>query len=142
VKIVFLVAAICVASFSLANGDHVDDVISAQMKERQIPGVSLAVIMDGKIVREQAYGFRDEAQTQPATPATLFQAASVSKPVTALAALHLVEQGRVSLDEDINSKLRSWHIPDNRFTKDHPVTLRLILSHSAGLTVSGFPATP
>lgn len=110
-KIVFLVATICVASFRFANGDHLDDVISAQMKERQIPGVSLAVIMDGKIVREQAYGFLDEAQTQPVTPATLFQAASVSKPVAALAALHLVEQGRVSLDEDINSKLRSWAHP-------------------------------
>ncbi len=138
-KTVFLVAAICVASVSFANADHVDDVISAQMKERQIPGVALAVIKGGTIVREQAYGYCDGAHTQPITPATLFEAASVSKPVAALAALHLVEQGRVSLDENINSKLRSWHIPDNRFTKDHPVTLRLILSHSAGLTVSGFP---
>ena len=135
----FLIAAICVASSSLANGDHVDDVISARMKERQISGVALAVIKDGKIVREQAYGFRDEAHTLPVTPATLFQAASVSKPIAALAALHLVEQGRVSLDEDINSKLRSWHIPENRFTKDHPVTLRLILCHGAGLTGSFFP---
>lgn len=134
-----LPAVICVASVSFANGDHVDDVISAQMKERQVPGFALAVIEDGKIVREQAYGFQDKAQTQPVTPATLFQAASVSKPVAALGALHLVEQGRVSLDEDINSKLHSWHIPENRFTKTHPVTLRLILCHSAGLTGSGFP---
>jgi CubicO group peptidase (beta-lactamase class C family) len=128
------------ASVSIVNADHVDDVITAQMKERQIPGLALAVIDGGKIVREQGYGFRDEGHTEPITPATLFQAASVSKPVAALGALHLVEQGRLSLDEDINSALRSWRIPDNRFTKTHPVTLRLILSHSAGLTVEGFPA--
>jgi len=127
------------ASASIVNADHVDDVITAQMKERQIPGVALAVIEGGKIVREQGYGFRDESHTEPITPETLFQAASVSKPVAALGALRLVEEGRISLDEDINSKLRSWRVPDNHFTKNHPVTLRLILSHSAGLTVDGFP---
>src|SRR6266446_6991463 len=127
-KTALLVAAICIALSRLANGDHVDDVIAAQMKERQIPGIALAVIQDGKILREQGYGFGDEAHKKLITPATLFQAASVSKPVAALGALRLVEQGRISLDEDINSKLRSWHVPDNRFTKNHPVTLRLILS--------------
>jgi len=127
------------ASASIVNADHVDDVITTQMRERQIPGVALAVIEGGKIVREQGYGFRDEGRVEPVTPATLFQAASVSKPVAALGALRLVEEGRISLDEDINSKLRSWRVPDNHFTKNHPVTLRLILSHSAGLTVDGFP---
>jgi CubicO group peptidase (beta-lactamase class C family) len=139
VKTLSRVAAILMASASIVNADHVDDVITAQMKERQIPGVALAVIQDGKIVREQGYGFGDEAHKEPITPATLFQAASVSKPVAALGALRLIEQGRISLDQDINSVLRSWHIPDNDFTKAHPVTLRLILSHSAGLTVHGFP---
>jgi CubicO group peptidase (beta-lactamase class C family) len=127
------------ASASIVNADHVDDVITNQMRERQIPGVALAVIEGGKIVREQGYGFRDEGRVEPVTPATLFQAASVSKPVAALGALRLVEEGRISLDEDINSKLRSWRVPGNHFTKNHPVTLRLILSHSAGLTVDGFP---
>jgi CubicO group peptidase (beta-lactamase class C family) len=127
------------ASASIVNADHVDDVITTQMRERQIPGVALAVIEGGEIVREQGYGFRDEGRVEPVTPATLFQAASVSKPVAALGALRLVEEGRISLDEDINSKLRSWRVPDNHFTKNHPVTLRLILSHSAGLTVDGFP---
>ena len=72
------------------------------------------------------------------TATTLFQAASVSKPVAALGALRLVEQGKVSLDENINEKLRAWHLPENRFTRQHPVTLRLILCHRAGLTVHGF----
>ena len=72
------------------------------------------------------------------TPSTLFEAASVSKPVAALGALHLVEQGKVSLDENINARLHSWRVPDNHFTEEHPVTLRLILCHCAGLTVQGF----
>lgn len=138
-KAAFFAAAIFIASSRIAKGDQVDDVITTQMRERQIPGVAVAVIQDGKIVREQGYGFGDEAHKEPITPATLFQAASVSKPVAALGALHLVEQGRLSLDENVNSALRTWHIPDNHFTKIHPVTLRLILSHSAGLTVESFP---
>ena len=138
-KTVVLIVAVCFATVSIVRGDHVDDVITAQMKEREIPGVALAVIHGGKIVREQGYGYCDETRTERITPETLFQAASVSKPVAALGALHLVEQGRMSLDEDINRKLRSWRIPDNRFTNKHPVTLRLILSHSAGLTVPSFP---
>lgn len=136
-KTISCIVALWIVSVRLVNADHVDDVISAQMKLRRIPGVALAVIEGGKIIREQAYGFADEANTQPVSPTTLFQAASVSKPVAALGALHLVEQGRVSLDGDIDPKLRSWHLPRNRFTHDHPVTLRLILSHSADGPIPG-----
>jgi CubicO group peptidase (beta-lactamase class C family) len=138
VKIISGLVALCVITTTSALADHVDDVITAQMKDRQIPGMAIAIIHDGKIVREQGFGYGDAEHNDPITPATLFQAASVSKPVAALGALHLVEQGKISLDENINSKLRSWRIPDNQFTKDHPVTLRMILSHSGGLTVSGF----
>ncbi len=108
------------------------------MKERGVPGVALAVIENSAIVREQAYGWSDKGQQIPVTPATLFQAASVSKAVSAMGALRLVEEGKVSLDENINAKLRSWLLPENHFTHQHPVTLRLILSHNAGITVSGF----
>lgn len=128
----------CVASPTVTRGDHVDDVIGALMRERSIPGVALAVIENGKIVREQGYGWRDKERKLPVTQSTLFEAASVSKAVSALGVLRLVDEGKVSLDEDINSKLRSWSVPENKFTRQHPVSLRLILSHSAGLTVHGF----
>jgi CubicO group peptidase (beta-lactamase class C family) len=62
------------------------------MQERHVPGVALAVIQAGQIVREQGFGFADEETKTLVTPSTLFQAASVSKPVAALGALHLVEQ--------------------------------------------------
>ena len=124
----FLVAVLGASS---SQGDLVDDVIKAQMRERHIAGVALAVIQESRIIREQSYGLADEERKMPVTSSTLFQAASVSKPVAAVGALHLVEYGELSLDENVNAKLRRWKIPENRFTKNHPVTLRLILSHSA-----------
>ena len=108
------------------------------MRTRRIPGVAVAVIAGGKIIREQGYGYSDQARRIPVTPSTLFQAASVSKPVAALGALRLVDLGRLSLDENVNEKLRGWHLPENHFSKDRAVTLRLILCHRAGLTVQGF----
>lgn len=109
------------------------------MKKRGITGLSLAIIDGGAIVREQGYGFTDKGEKTPVTASTLFQAGSVSKPVAALGALHLVDRGLLSLDEDVNTKLRTWTVPRNKFTDAHMVTLRLLLSHSAGMTVHGFP---
>ena len=73
------------------------------------------------------------------TTRTLFQAGSISKPVAAAGALALVEQGKLALDEDVNQKLKTWKVPDNEFTKTEKVTLRRLMSHTAGLTVHGFP---
>ncbi|MES2472544.1 MAG: serine hydrolase, partial [Pseudomonadota bacterium] len=70
---------------------------------------------------------------------TLFQAGSISKPVAAIAALKLVEAGRLDLDANVNSYLKGWKVPDNVFTADKKVTLRGLLTHTAGLTVHGFP---
>jgi CubicO group peptidase (beta-lactamase class C family) len=103
-----------------------------------VPGVSVAVINNGKLEWAKGYGVVEAGGTTPVTPETLFQAASISKPVAALAALALVEQGKLSLDENVNAKLKSWQVPDNDFTKEQKVTLRRLLSHNAGLTVHGF----
>ena len=75
----------------------------------------------------------------PVSTSTLFQAGSVSKPVSALGALRLVEAGKLSLDGDVNAKLKLWRLPNNGFTTTEQVTLRRLLSHTAGLTVPGFP---
>jgi CubicO group peptidase (beta-lactamase class C family) len=81
----------------------------------------------------------EAGSTVPVTTRTLFQAGSISKPVAAAGALYLVEQGKISLDEDVNQKLTTWKVPENEFTKSQKVTLRRLMSHSAGLTVHGFP---
>lgn len=136
---VILAALLCLGKAVPLRADQVDEVVSAQMKERKITGLSLAIIDDGKIVKQQGYGFTDKGGRRPVTAFTLFQAGSVSKPVAALGALHLVDRGLLSLDEDVNTKLRTWIVPQNKYTDSRKVTLRLILSHTAGMTVHGFP---
>ena len=138
-KFLVAVGLIAFGSAFPLRADQVDDVIREQMKKRGIPGLSLAIIDGGKIVREQGYGFTDKSGKTAVTTATLFQAGSVSKPVAAMGALHLVDRGVLSLDEDVNTKLRTWKVPSNQFTDARKVTLRLLLSHSAGMTVHGFP---
>ena len=87
----------------------------------------------------KAYGLADADALSPATDATLFQAASISKPVSAMAALKKVEQGKLALEKNINDSLKTWKLPENELTKMRPVTLAELLSHSAGTTVHGFP---
>ena len=113
--------------------------LADRMEALGVPGVSIAVLDDGEIAWARGYGFADLESERPVTPRTLFQAASISKPVAALAALQLVQEGRVELDADVNDVLTSWRVPANRFTAEAPVTLRGLLTHRAGLGVSGFP---
>ena len=110
-----------------------------RMKYYNIPGVSVAVIDNGKIDWAKGYGIKETGGNDPVTPETLFQAASISKPVTALGTLQLVEKGILDLDSPVNDKLVSWKVPENEFSEKEKVTLRRLLTHSAGLTVTGFP---
>jgi CubicO group peptidase (beta-lactamase class C family) len=112
--------------------------ILEQMDRYHIPGMCVAMIENGEIAWSKAYGVLEAGRTDPVTPHSCFQAASISKPVAALAALRLVEQGRLDLDEDVNRKLVTWKVPENEFTRQQKVTLRRLLSHNAGLTVHGF----
>jgi len=109
------------------------------MEAYNVPGLSVAVIDNYKIAWAKGYGVIGSGSTTPVGAGTLFQAGSISKPVAATAALALVEKGRLALDEDVNQKLKSWKVPENEFTKDQKVTLRRLMSHTAGLTVHGFP---
>lgn len=104
----------------------------------KVPGVSVAVIRDSKLDWAKAYGVKIAGDKHALDVATLFQAASISKSVAAVAAMHMVQFGNFTLDENVNSKLTAWQVKDNPFTVDAKVTLRGLLSHSAGLTVHGF----
>jgi CubicO group peptidase (beta-lactamase class C family) len=113
--------------------------LAERMRQTKTPGVSIAFFDHGRIVWAKGYGLADVASGRPVTPQTLFEAGSISKPVTAIAALRLVEAGKLDLDQDVNTRLQAWHVPQNAFTAEQKVTLRRLLSHGAGLTVHGFP---
>ena len=113
--------------------------LEQRMEHYNVPAVSIAVIKEFEIEWARAYGMADIAEGRAATTQTLFQAASISKPVAATAALTLVEEGALTLDGDVNQWLSSWTVPQNRFNESQPVTLRGLVTHSAGMTVHGFP---
>jgi CubicO group peptidase (beta-lactamase class C family) len=110
----------------------------ARMAELKIPGVSVAVVHNGVIEWAQGFGV-EEIGGKPVSSNTLFQAGSISKPIAAMSALHLVQQGKLSLDDDVNKGLTSWKIPASPAAPEAKVTLRELLTHTAGLTVHGFP---
>ncbi|WP_084445864.1 serine hydrolase domain-containing protein [Sphingomonas sp. TDK1] len=112
--------------------------LAERMAFYQVPAVSIALINNGRIEWARAYGMADIASQRPATTKTLFQAGSISKAITAIGALRLVEQGKLSLDEEANRQLIAWKIPQNDLARQKAITLRMLLNHSAGLTVHGF----
>ena len=123
----------------VTNASPVKYTLAERLAFHKVPAVSVAFVENGKVAWARAYGVADVAAGTRATTDTLFQAASISKPLAALAVLRLVQDGKLALDEDVNLKLRSWKVPDSDFTKEEKVTLRRLLTHSAGTTVSGFP---
>ena len=113
-----------------------------RMRAYGVPGISIAVINNGHIDWAKGYGLSDVTTGTAVTPDTFFQAASISKPLAALGALILVEQGKLGLDTDVNQYLQQWKVPTNQTTQLHPVTLRTLLDHSSGLTDVAFPSYP
>ncbi|MBO9708994.1 MAG: serine hydrolase [Caulobacter sp.] len=112
--------------------------LAHDMAELHVPGVSIAVIKGGKLDWARGFGVTRQGG-EAVTADTLFQAGSVSKPIAAMAAVRLVQDGRLPLDADVNTVLKSWKLPASPYTTQTPVTLRALLSHTAGTTVHGFP---
>jgi CubicO group peptidase (beta-lactamase class C family) len=110
--------------------------LAERMRHYNVPGVSIALIQGGGIAWAKGYGVLDLTSKTPVTPKTLFEAASLSKTVTAVAVLKLADQGKLSLNVPVNTLLKSWKLPEGPYTNG--VTLERILNHTAGLTVAGF----
>ncbi|CAB4864297.1 unannotated protein [freshwater metagenome] len=106
------------------------------------PGVAIAAMRSGRIDWAAGYGRRVVNGAAACDADTVFMVASCSKPVAAMVVLQQVERGLLDLDADVNTYLRRWQVPSNEFSTATPVTLRHILSHSAGLTVNGFGVVP
>ena len=106
--------------------------LPTEMAAHKVPGVSIAVIRDDKIDWASGYGVAVLGGSN-VTNETMFEAASMSKPVTAMGVLKLVQDGKIDLDADVNSYLKRWKIPDNQFTSEHQVTVRQLLGHTSGI---------
>ena len=104
--------------------------LAEAMRKLHIPSVDVALIESGRLAWSHVFG------TAPDN--AIYQAASLSKLVTAVAALRLVDRGVLDLDRDVNDYLTGWRVPENDFTRDHPVTLRQLLSMTAGIGVPGY----
>src|SRR5688572_7953842 len=111
--------------------------IDALRKQFSVPGVSIAVIKDFKIDWAKGYGVADAEAGTAVTADTMFQAASISTTVAAMTSMRAVQEGRFTLDQDVNTILKSWKLPGGEYTKDRPVTPRGLMSHTSG-TGDGF----
>jgi CubicO group peptidase (beta-lactamase class C family) len=112
--------------------------LAERMASSHVPGISIAVIDNGKIAWARGFGVKEAGTTDPVTTSTLFEAQSISKAVAATATLVLVNSGRLSLDETPNAYLKSWKLPYNEYQAQEKVTLRRVLSHSSGLNIGSF----
>ncbi|HEX8613762.1 MAG TPA: serine hydrolase domain-containing protein [Telluria sp.] len=121
---VFIVA---VSVSSAAHADPVDDIVNADMARQQIPGAAIAVVKDGKIIKEAGYGLANLEHQVAVTPATVFQSGSLGKQFTAALVLLLASDGKLTLDDPI-----SRHLPATP-PAWKKITVRHLLNHTAGL---------
>ncbi|TDR45068.1 CubicO group peptidase (beta-lactamase class C family) [Tahibacter aquaticus] len=112
--------------------------LQERMAHYKVAGVAVALIRDGKLVAARGYGTREAGKALPVDADTLFSVGSVSKVVTATLALQRVAEGKLALDSDVNQSLKSWQLPPAAQFADASVTLRMLLSHTAGLSTRGF----
>jgi len=112
--------------------------LSERMPYYEVPGLSITVINNNAIEWTKGYGVAERGKPERIDGNTIFQTASISKTLTAMAALAMVQEGGLSLDRDMNEYLSSWKIPGSQYTKNKSVTLKHLLSHTGGVSVHGF----
>ena len=113
--------------------------LQERMAFYHVNGLSIAVIKDYKVEWAKGYGWADSAEQKPVTTATLFQAASISKSLNGVGVLKLVQEGKLNLSADINDYLKSWKFPYDSVSKGKKISIANLLSHTAGLSIHGFP---
>lgn len=113
---------------------QLDEVVPSFLERSGVPGGAVALVRNGEVVMLRGYGLADREQNKPVTATTVFNVGSISKTVTAWGIMRLVEQKKIGLDDPVERYLRRWHLPASRWNPDG-VTLRRLLSHSAGLSL-------
>lgn len=123
----------------VAGTPHIRWTVAERLATYGVAGTSVAVLRDGKLAWARGYGLRQAGKPDVVTTETMFSVGSLSKVATAAVVLRMVDEGRLDLDRDVNAYLKRWKIPESPLAKGHVVTLRRLLSHTAGLNVHGFP---
>ncbi len=119
----------------VAVGTFIDEVMSTQMDQFHLPGAVISIVKDGKVLYAKGYGHANRETGAPVDPKTsLFRIASTTKLFTWTAVMQLVEQGKIDLDTDVNTYLKTVKIPD---TYPQPITMRHLLTHTAGFEEGG-----
>jgi CubicO group peptidase (beta-lactamase class C family) len=131
-----------IAAVINAGSEPAGMVLSERMQHYKVPGVSIAVINNGEIEWAKGYGVTEAGGTQPVTPDTVFQACSVSKPVSVTGIMLLAQSGAIDISRNVNDYLRSWRLADNAFTTTEKATIQRLMSHTGGTNVSGFGGYP
>ncbi len=121
------------------TGENDTWTLTERMKRYNINGVSIAVIHNYQIEWARGYGFADVSEKRPVTEKTLFQAASISKSLNSVGVLKLAQEKRIDLNSDINKYLVTWKFPYDEKSNNIVINVANLLSHTGGLTVSGFP---
>ncbi|KAF0124019.1 MAG: penicillin-binding protein beta-lactamase class C [Elusimicrobia bacterium] len=112
--------------------------LEERMRHYSNPGISITVVDGGKIAWSGGFGYKDARTREKVVNDTMFLSGSISKPVFSLAVVKLAETRLIDLDRDVNEYLKRWRVP-SRGSWQPRVTLRQLLSHTAGTTVQGFP---
>ncbi|WP_234123556.1 serine hydrolase domain-containing protein [Clostridium hydrogenum] len=134
------------ASIAMAKGNiknfknKMDSLVPELLKRYNVPGAAIGIIQNGKVVYILNYGMADKSKGKAVDNNTIFQVGSVSKTLAACGVMHLVEEGKIKLDDPAEKYLTRWHLPASKFNKND-VTIRRLLSHTAGLSIHGYAGT-
>lgn len=140
--LMLLMLAIVLPVFAQSEASAtLDTMIPPLMEEHGVPGVAIALVENGEVTWVQSYGLADVESQTPVTEDTLFSVASIGKAFTVWGTMQLVQEGVLDLDAPVSTYLTRWQLPASRYDHDQ-VTIRRILSHTAGLGIGGYRGTP
>jgi CubicO group peptidase (beta-lactamase class C family) len=122
----------------LVKNDSTYYTVEQAMAENDLKGLSVAIFENYKLVWTETWGVKDVKSKESIDENTAFSTASIAKPITAILIIMLEEKGLISLDDPVSKYLKRWHLPESKFLKDTKLTLKHLLSHTAGTTQHGF----
>lgn len=128
-------------SNSISNfKNKLDSSVPKLLKRYNVPGTAIGIIKNGEVTYILNYGMADKNENKFVNNDTIFQVGSVSKSLSAWGVMHLIDEGKIGIDDPVEKYLTRWHLPTSKFN-NNDVTIRRLLSHTAGLSSHGYSGT-